>query len=274
MFKRSRGGEVALATLILFIALILVASITVGILISSGDAVNTKALTTAKNAVGDIGYSFQLIDLYGIDGSSSNSLDYLFGMFKVSSGSEKGDFNKTVLELGLKNASQTYNYQYDIHYTYNWTIWNGTNCTADAASNESIVNSTLINVSYSLDCENFNATIYLLNVNYSIHVNSSGDVCPQNASNGSVNLNNITLQNVSISVDSDSFSVTKTKPASGTIENSFIGGDVFQVCLKSPRSIGQDEKVYFSLVPAKGDPYRTKILTPAVINEERAYLYP
>lgn len=270
MLKMKRNGEVALATMILFIALILVAAITVGILITSSDAVNTKALVTAKDTAEDIGYSFQMIEIYGEDGSSSNSVDYLYAMLKVSSGSGEGAFNQTMVELSLKNNSASYEYIHNVTYQYNWTVWNNSNC-----SNASVVSVTLVNVSYPVNCSNYNATIYIQNVNYSINVNSSGTVCPQNASNTSTSVQNITLQNTSATLPATNhFSVTKTKPASGTIDHRFIGGDIFQFCIKSPRSIVQDEKVMVNYVPTKGDPVRTEFTMPAVINKQKEYLFP
>lgn len=282
MLKKGLKGEVALATMILFIALILVASITVGILIASTDTVQTKALTTAKDTTKDIGYSFQVVELYGTDGSDNNDLDYFYWMIKVSSGSESGFYNETMIEFKLQNSSQAYTYQTRYNYTYNLTYLNSSDCSGNISFNGSdpnVLNSTNEPAYFSLTCTTFNETYYVTNANYTVFLNSSGDLCQQNVTvdNGSANTStaNISYTNLTVTTDiSGKFIVSTTKSASNSVSGKFVGGDIFQVCLKAPRAVGQDEKVRAGIVPRQGDALRINFMTPAVIRNERIYLYP
>lgn len=260
MFKRLRRGEVALATMILFIALILVAAATVGILISSADIVQTKALTTAKDTTRDVGFGFQVLEVYATDGSSGNDVDYFYWMVKVASGSDSGFYNETMIEMKLSNNSQSYNYIDSHYYTMNYTYWNDSFC-----NGTEIINETQVNITFSVDCTNFNATIYKYNVNETVHLNSTGDVC---------DTGNTTFQNASTTPSSSVFAKSVTKAPSSSVSGKYLAGEIFQVCMKAPRSVGQDEKVILGLVPRQGDSLRINFVTPAVIRNQRIYLYP
>lgn len=282
MLKMTRNGEVALATLILFIALILVAATTVGILILSSESVSNKALVTAKDSTQDVGYGFQIVEAYAEDGSSGNDVDYVYWMLKVASGSDDVVINETMLELNLKNSSQTYTYEDSYTYTYNLTYVNSSDCSEviNYSDSASVLNSTLVNIPYSMNCLNFNDTRYFLNANSSVFLNASGTLCPTdvnvtNSSGGNTEYKNLTLENRSISPSiTGKFALTKIKDATGTTDGHIVGGDIFQVCFKAPRSVGQDEKVSLGFVPRMGDALRAKFTTPSVIRYQKEYLYP
>lgn len=83
-----RKGEMAMGTLIIFIAMILIAAVAASVLIITTDSLQTKALETGRATRQEVGTNLQIIEIWGEDGSSGNQLEYLAVTVKLAAGSD------------------------------------------------------------------------------------------------------------------------------------------------------------------------------------------
>lgn len=137
-----KKAEMGIGTLIVFITFIIIAAVAVGVLISNTSTLQNKAITTGKAAAEEVGTSMQNGEIYAIDGSSGDSVDYFYNTIKLSSGSEPLKFtsNYILFTVSLNNDSK--------EYTYDGNNTNGEsfiNCSVDpitSNASDSLANST------------------------------------------------------------------------------------------------------------------------------------
>lgn len=103
-----------MGTLIVFIALILVAAVAAGVLISTTGALQNKALATGKATTAQVGTSIEAIELFAEDAETDNEVDYFYQTVKLSSGSDDLRFSDVLLTLTLNDESQNYAYDENI----------------------------------------------------------------------------------------------------------------------------------------------------------------
>lgn len=110
MLVLNKKGEMGIGTLIIFIAMILVAAIAASVLIQTATSLQNKALLTGKRTQGQISTAAQILLIYGEDGTTAG-LDKFFLKMKLAPGSDTIRFNDTLIELDLTNSSAdlTYN---------------------------------------------------------------------------------------------------------------------------------------------------------------------
>ncbi|MBD3203338.1 hypothetical protein GF327_03530 [Candidatus Woesearchaeota archaeon] len=111
---RKKKAEMGMGTLIIFIAMILVAAVAAGVLISTTGTLQNKALATGKATTYQVGTSIEVIELYGLDASDGdNALEDLYQTIRLSSGSEDIRFEDVLLTLSLSDNSTDYAYTSD-----------------------------------------------------------------------------------------------------------------------------------------------------------------
>jgi flagellin-like protein len=104
-----KKAEMGMGTLILFIAMILVAAVAASVLISTTGTLQNKALATGKATSVEVGTSLNIIKIYGEDGSNQD-LEEFVTVVKLNSGSEPIRFEDLLLTLSLSNVSSDYTY--------------------------------------------------------------------------------------------------------------------------------------------------------------------
>ncbi|OIO66734.1 hypothetical protein AUJ68_00130 [Candidatus Woesearchaeota archaeon CG1_02_57_44] len=108
-----KKAEMGMGTLIIFIAMILVAAVAASVLISTTGTLQNKALATGKATTQEVGTSLSAVEVYGEDGSDQD-LDYIYWTVKLASGSEELRFTDTLVSLNLKDQSSDYEYNQSI----------------------------------------------------------------------------------------------------------------------------------------------------------------
>jgi flagellin FlaB len=116
MKSNNKKAEMAMGTLIIFIAMILIAAVAAAVLITTISGLQTKALETGKATRQEIGTNLQVIEISGVDGSGS-SLINLTALLKLSSGSDQIRFNDLLLTVGLKNVTAEFKYDANANCT-------------------------------------------------------------------------------------------------------------------------------------------------------------
>jgi flagellin FlaB len=113
-----KKAEVGIGTLIIFIAMILVAAIAASVLIQTATSLQNKALLTGKRTESQISSATQVLLIYGEDGSTGNNVDQFFMKMKLIAGSESIRLNDTLIEFDLNNESADLDFYYDGNCTY------------------------------------------------------------------------------------------------------------------------------------------------------------
>jgi flagellin-like protein len=106
----SKKGEAGIGTLILFIALILVAAVAAGVLIQTSNTLQSKALSTGSKAKTQVSTAAQFTTVFAEDAGSDSDLDYFFAEIKLAPGSDPIKLDDTLVEFILKDNSSDLSY--------------------------------------------------------------------------------------------------------------------------------------------------------------------
>ena len=105
-FKSCTKGETGIGTLIIFIAIVLVAAIAASVLLGTAGSLQQKALTTGKQTQQEVASGLQVIQVSaqnGMDGTVEN----FEILVKLSAGSDPLAINDTTINFDTKNSSQS-----------------------------------------------------------------------------------------------------------------------------------------------------------------------
>lgn len=109
----NKKADMGMGTLIIFIAMILVAAVAASVLISTTTKLQNKALDTGKLTTQEVGTGLSAVEVYGEDGSDQ-SLDYWFETIKLSAGSEPIRFSDVLISFSLNDQSSDLSYSSSI----------------------------------------------------------------------------------------------------------------------------------------------------------------
>ena len=112
----NKKAEMGMGTLIIFIAMILVAAIAAAVLISTTSSLQNKALETGSATTQEVGTSMNVLEIYGEDGSEDETVDGFATIVKLSAGSDSIRFEDLLVTLSLSNDSEDYSYDADAQF--------------------------------------------------------------------------------------------------------------------------------------------------------------
>jgi len=99
-----KKGEVGIGTLIIFIAMILVAAIAASVLIQTATSLQNKALLTGERSKDQVSAGMQALLMYGTNGEDG-TVEEMRLKSKLLPGSGAIRFNETLIEVDVKNGS-------------------------------------------------------------------------------------------------------------------------------------------------------------------------
>jgi flagellin-like protein len=105
----TKKAEMGIGTLVLFIAMILVAAIAAGVLIQTATSLQSRALETGKRSTTEVSTAMKTILLYGEDASAVREIDRVRQHVKLVAGADPIKFNDTVLTVDASNVSIDWN---------------------------------------------------------------------------------------------------------------------------------------------------------------------
>lgn len=108
--KYDNKGESGIGTLIIFIAVVLVAAIAASVLLGTAGSLQQKALTTGKQTQQEVSSGIQCISVTAQNGSDG-SVENFEVLVKLSAGSDPVSLNDTIVTFDTKNSSQTLTYE-------------------------------------------------------------------------------------------------------------------------------------------------------------------
>jgi archaellin len=104
-----KKAQTGIGTLITFIAMLIVASITANVLIQTSQSLQNQALKTGKQTQQAISTSARALGLVGINGSDGTVEDFMLEL-KLIAGSESIDLTKAMLSFNYEESGYTYTY--------------------------------------------------------------------------------------------------------------------------------------------------------------------
>jgi flagellin FlaB len=139
----NKKGETGIGTLIVFIAMILVAAIAASVLLGTAGSLQQKSLTTGKQTQQEVSSGIQVVTLTATDGSDGD-IEAFEMLIKLTAGSDPLALNDTLLTFDTKTTTQNIRFCGD--YNPNASAVNETlgecNCTSSLYSAEYLKNGT------------------------------------------------------------------------------------------------------------------------------------
>lgn len=120
MQRSNNKAEMGVGTLIIFIAILLVAAVAAGVIIQTAGSLQQQALATGGASKAEIGSAISLSAAHGIDGRDGE-LETLFGAIKLSPGSDSVKLSDVTLILGTQNHTIRYTFSGNASFSTNNT---------------------------------------------------------------------------------------------------------------------------------------------------------
>jgi len=108
---KNNRGEMGIGTLIIFLAVVLVAAIAASVLISTGSSLQQRALITGNEAREGVSTNMEVVSVKGSDSSSGGTphlIEHLMVNVRLAAGSSPIKMNSTVMTIDTPIISQNF----------------------------------------------------------------------------------------------------------------------------------------------------------------------
>jgi len=307
-----KKAEMGVGTLIVFIAMLLVAAVAAGVLIQTVGSLQETSLSTGQQAEAQISTHAEVVEVSASDGRDGDLEDFQ-EIIKLAPGSDPIKLDQVIFTFNTKDKTATLKYrgvgsicEINNNNGFNtWTIENITSAVGTDVDNytlaEDLDDDGVDDYVYLYDNAGGNEYLYfdlstagLLNVSLTVASEFTAgvdtlDVSDLVLTNGTDTFAYITMSGatgpgvINASVE---FLVTPYREGEGyfaavyeqTGTNHVAGnlqrGDVIRICYEAPRDAVEDEELRLNFIPKIGTSTLTQFVTPDVISTERVYLYP
>lgn len=106
----ARRGLMGIGTLVIFIAIILVAAVAASVLISTSGSLQQQTLVTSGQAEEGVATGFEALSVMATDGSANHDLEDFELLVKLKSGSQSVNLNNTLVMVDTASTSQNLDY--------------------------------------------------------------------------------------------------------------------------------------------------------------------
>lgn len=110
MRKTKNKGMMGIGTLIIFIAVILVAAVAAAVLISTSGSLQQKALVTGGQAEEAVATGAEAMSVLGTNATDDHALEQFEMLLRLQAGSEPMNLNNTVILVDTATTSQSLSY--------------------------------------------------------------------------------------------------------------------------------------------------------------------
>lgn len=287
----ARKAEMGIGTLIIFIALLLVAAIAAGVLIQTSSSLQEKALSTGDEAQGQIATNARVIEVSATDGQQGVLRNFT-QIMKLAPGSEAIKLEEALLTINTFDRSATLSYAgtdasllnaFDGFYTVAPRNYSGGPWSSDTIPTDLDMDDAAETLNGGANGNNVNLTIsngtnpYILDLG---NCSNPAFTWPNDEYVSYTQLycdgNNATTAYIEPDKNAGSgqFSVEYLQKGNNWVDGNLQRGDVIKLYYEAPKDIGEDQFVRINFIPKIGTPTLTEFTTPEVISEERMYLYP
>lgn len=126
LFTRDRA-EVGVGTLIVFIAMVLVAAVAAAVIISTSGTLQQRAHQTGMDATAEVSSNFKVVGMYGLRNSSTDDVWQMKILIELSSGGAKVPMENVVIRYADESGVRHYKYGDTYPFTLAWIRGEGTN---------------------------------------------------------------------------------------------------------------------------------------------------
>ena len=107
MFENEERGQVGIGTLIIFIAMVLVAAVAAGVLVNTSGLLQSQAEDTSSDAQAQVSNQIDVVSATGLVDSSNDDIDTVTLVVKKSPGSDPIDLAEATIEYTSDSESAT-----------------------------------------------------------------------------------------------------------------------------------------------------------------------
>ena len=111
-----KKAEMGVGVLIVFIAMLLVAAIAAGVLITTVTSLQQKALTTGQETKGEISTHINFVEVSALDGQDGD-LENISMILRLAAGSDPVDLTDALLTVSLNNATGNVRYNASLNHS-------------------------------------------------------------------------------------------------------------------------------------------------------------
>ncbi|HEX2022132.1 MAG TPA: archaellin/type IV pilin N-terminal domain-containing protein [Candidatus Thermoplasmatota archaeon] len=109
-FRMKDNAEVGVGTLIVFIAMVLVAAVAAAVLINTSGTLQQRAQSTGKEATQEVSSNLKVVGIYGVRNSTSVNLWDLKLNVELSAGATSMDLQELIIRYSDGATTRTYEY--------------------------------------------------------------------------------------------------------------------------------------------------------------------
>jgi archaeal flagellin FlaB len=127
--RRTRSldkAEVGVGTLIVFIAMVLVAAVAAAVIIGTSGTLQQRAQATGKEATQEVSSNLKVVDVYGTRNSSSTNLYYVKVQVQLPAGGQKLALDDLIIRYSDGQTVRHYSFTTAPTYTLSWIRGPGT----------------------------------------------------------------------------------------------------------------------------------------------------
>ncbi len=304
-----KKAEMGVGTLIIFIALLLVAAVAAGVLLQTAGSLQEKSLATGQQARSQISTNAETVEVSATDGRDGQLNDFN-QLMKLSPGSDDIKLDQVIFTFNTKDETSTLKYRGTSGICRNNKTVGYHTRKAEVVSSD-INDSIWYNFDEDIDYDGiytdrvkvaadgaaleFDLSSMATNYNYSITSIADADagiafsipeetINPSNRTFGKISINGTTNTNLTMLADMITvypylegegfYTVEYLQEGTNFVAGNLQKGDLIKLCYEAPQGIGEDVEVRLNFIPKIGTATLTEFVTPDVISTERTYLYP
>ncbi|RMF05532.1 hypothetical protein D6764_04485 [Candidatus Woesearchaeota archaeon] len=301
-----KKAEMGVGTLIIFIAMLLVAAVAAGVLIQTVGSLQEKGLSTGTQAKGQISTNAKVVEISATDGTDTYVDDFT-QIMKLAPGSDPIKLEDVIMTVNTYTRTATLQYR-GTTGTYERDAISGYNTRDEQEIG--VLGNTSNNVTLEEDLDQDGSRDYMrvmgggifqfnLSTAGLINISSGADL---SAADTTVTLTSSAIQRsgtvygyLTVNGTTDSayhfplsanitvepypygtgyFTVEYLQQGSNWVNGNLQRGDVIKVYYESPGKVGEAEEVRVNFIPKIGTATLALFTTPEVMSTERVYLYP
>ncbi len=311
MLRRNNKAEMAVGTLIIFIAMVLVAAIAAGVVIQTATALQNKALLTGERAKAQVGTGIQTILIYGEDGNDKD-LESFYMKLKLSPGSDALKFEDMLLEVDTTTSSSDNIYgeqfrEMDLNTWYqfdsdkvdlngdsypDYIRFNGTSNGNMSytflfnISNESATESFIVTVPVTMSADSLTTNLSAASAALPFEMEMFGStitdgtnkygtlqVVGKSYTSNQLADDTVVLVSHGSALEQGAYSVDYLLKGTTWKDGYLQRGDIVKMVMIAPHIIQEDEELDVRIVPKTGSPRSVAIVVPDLVNAKRVYMF-
>lgn len=293
MINTNKKSMIGIGTLIVFIAGILAAAISAGVILTTQSTLQNKALDVGGKARRDVSMNFQPIEIRAIKNTENQEYDTLEIIMKLAPGSGDARLNRTLIEVVLENNSGIYRWKNNdsyfinkkeriINVELNESNWTRLHTDLDFDFIEDkirVFNSTALLVNLSSDGQQYiniqdiSSPGKTFNNNYSINNNIISIVGTTTKPN-TINKNMTTIYPYEMYTGYGNYKVEYAIEDKNHINGVVIEGEIIRIFLETIEPLQEGQDLIVSIKKETGQVQRTIIALPNIMTNSRIKIWP